>query len=239
MGYYPQESLYKPYKYHGYTVRGTPNCPLKYRQICHTWILWLCVSFPTFPGGPFLVFGTSCDDLQGLILMILFFVSCVRRPAWKLNFEPSPLSSILGGGNGAYPPKFSSSPVKSYLPNGKGSSSNHLFFQKRDKNCLNKTVFLQQNDDNLQFHWGPRKFCEWNQINQGNQETRKHRAIQKITKNKKNMNQQTIQKWGPRRNELARKRGNTNDLRQWPSCRLWQKKNQMNQCEPWKGGNIK
>ena len=28
-GYYPQESLYKPYKYHGYTVRGTPNCPLK------------------------------------------------------------------------------------------------------------------------------------------------------------------------------------------------------------------
>ncbi len=26
---YPyQESLYKPYKYHGYTVRGTPNCPL-------------------------------------------------------------------------------------------------------------------------------------------------------------------------------------------------------------------
>ena len=29
MGYYPQESLYKPYKYHGYTVRGTPNCPLR------------------------------------------------------------------------------------------------------------------------------------------------------------------------------------------------------------------
>ena len=29
MGYYPQESLYKPYKYHGYTVRGPPNCPLK------------------------------------------------------------------------------------------------------------------------------------------------------------------------------------------------------------------
>ena len=28
MGYYPQESLYKPYKYHGYTVRGTPHCPL-------------------------------------------------------------------------------------------------------------------------------------------------------------------------------------------------------------------
>ena len=28
MGYYPQESLYKPYKYHGYTVRGTLNCPL-------------------------------------------------------------------------------------------------------------------------------------------------------------------------------------------------------------------
>ena len=28
MGYYPQESLYKPYKYHGYTVRGTPNCAL-------------------------------------------------------------------------------------------------------------------------------------------------------------------------------------------------------------------
>ncbi len=28
MGYYPQESLYKPYKNHGYTVRGTPNCPL-------------------------------------------------------------------------------------------------------------------------------------------------------------------------------------------------------------------
>ncbi len=28
MGYYPQESLYKPYMYHGYTVRGTPNCPL-------------------------------------------------------------------------------------------------------------------------------------------------------------------------------------------------------------------
>ena len=28
MGYYPQESLYKPYKYHGYTVRGTSNCPL-------------------------------------------------------------------------------------------------------------------------------------------------------------------------------------------------------------------
>ena len=28
MGYYPQESLYKPYKYHGYTVRGTHNCPL-------------------------------------------------------------------------------------------------------------------------------------------------------------------------------------------------------------------
>ena len=26
--YCPQESLYKPYKYHGYTVRGTPNCPL-------------------------------------------------------------------------------------------------------------------------------------------------------------------------------------------------------------------
>ena len=23
MGYYPQESLYKPYKYHGYTVTGT------------------------------------------------------------------------------------------------------------------------------------------------------------------------------------------------------------------------
>ena len=22
------KSLYKPYKYHGYTVRGTPNCPL-------------------------------------------------------------------------------------------------------------------------------------------------------------------------------------------------------------------
>ena len=30
MGYYPQESLYKPYKYHGYTVRGTPNCPLTF-----------------------------------------------------------------------------------------------------------------------------------------------------------------------------------------------------------------
>ena len=30
MGYYPQESLYKPYKYHGYTVRGTPNCPLRF-----------------------------------------------------------------------------------------------------------------------------------------------------------------------------------------------------------------
>ena len=29
--YYPQESLYKPYKYHGYTVRGTPNCPLSER----------------------------------------------------------------------------------------------------------------------------------------------------------------------------------------------------------------
>ena len=28
MGYYPQESLYKPYKYHGYTVRGTPICQL-------------------------------------------------------------------------------------------------------------------------------------------------------------------------------------------------------------------
>ena len=28
MGYYHQESLYKPYKYHGYTVRGTPHCPL-------------------------------------------------------------------------------------------------------------------------------------------------------------------------------------------------------------------
>ena len=38
------------------------------------------------------------------------------------------------------------------------------------------------------------------------------------------MIQQTIQKWGPRRNELARKRGNANDLRQWPRCRLWQKK---------------
>ena len=25
------ESLYKPYKYHGYTVRGTPNCPLNDR----------------------------------------------------------------------------------------------------------------------------------------------------------------------------------------------------------------
>ena len=37
MGYYPQESLYKPSKYHGYTVRGTPNCPL---------ILWL--TFPLF-----------------------------------------------------------------------------------------------------------------------------------------------------------------------------------------------
>ena len=31
MGYYPQESLSKPYKYHGYTVRGTPNCPLNGR----------------------------------------------------------------------------------------------------------------------------------------------------------------------------------------------------------------
>ena len=29
MVYNPQESLYKPYKYHGYTVRGTPNCPLR------------------------------------------------------------------------------------------------------------------------------------------------------------------------------------------------------------------
>ena len=32
MGYYPQESLYKPYKYHGFIllgVHGTPNCPLK------------------------------------------------------------------------------------------------------------------------------------------------------------------------------------------------------------------
>ena len=27
-GLLSQESLYKPYKYHGYTVRGTPNCPL-------------------------------------------------------------------------------------------------------------------------------------------------------------------------------------------------------------------
>ena len=35
MGYYSQESLYKPYKYHGYTnVRGTPNCPLKMSGIC-------------------------------------------------------------------------------------------------------------------------------------------------------------------------------------------------------------
>ena len=32
MGYYPQESLYMPYKYHGYTVRGTPNCPLIHRK---------------------------------------------------------------------------------------------------------------------------------------------------------------------------------------------------------------
>ena len=24
------KSQYKPYKYHGYTVRGTPNCPLKH-----------------------------------------------------------------------------------------------------------------------------------------------------------------------------------------------------------------
>ena len=34
MGYYPQESLYKPYKYHGYTVRGTSNCPLN-QHVCH------------------------------------------------------------------------------------------------------------------------------------------------------------------------------------------------------------
>ena len=34
MGYYPQESLYKPYKDHGYTVRGTPNCPLKLNHSC-------------------------------------------------------------------------------------------------------------------------------------------------------------------------------------------------------------
>ena len=24
----PRMPIYKPYKYHGYTVRGTPNCPL-------------------------------------------------------------------------------------------------------------------------------------------------------------------------------------------------------------------
>ena len=35
MGYYPQESLYKPYKYHGYTVRGTPNCPLNSGEIAY------------------------------------------------------------------------------------------------------------------------------------------------------------------------------------------------------------
>ena len=34
MGYYPEESLYKPYKYHGYTVRGTPNCPLTLPAKC-------------------------------------------------------------------------------------------------------------------------------------------------------------------------------------------------------------
>ena len=33
MGYYPQESLYKPYKYHGYTVRGTPNCPFQVAKL--------------------------------------------------------------------------------------------------------------------------------------------------------------------------------------------------------------
>ena len=53
----------------------------------------------------------------------------------------------------------------------------------------------------------------------------KHGSIEQYKNNQKKMNQLTIQKWGPRRNELARKRGSANDLRQWPSCRLWQKKN--------------
>ncbi len=39
-GYYPQESLYKPYKYHGYTVRGTPNCPLNKGKFFKTSTGW-------------------------------------------------------------------------------------------------------------------------------------------------------------------------------------------------------
>ena len=52
-------------------------------------------------------------------------------------------------------------------------------------------------------------------------------ASSNTTQKQKNMNQQTIQQWGPRRTKLARKRGSANDLRQWPSCRLWQKKNEL------------
>ena len=51
MGYYPQESLYKPYKYHGYTVRGTPNCPLiltnqdsmESRARFFSWLRWIII----------------------------------------------------------------------------------------------------------------------------------------------------------------------------------------------------
>ena len=49
MGYYPQESLYKPYKYHGYTVRGTPNCPLKGNTWSYALIIynsWLLLPMP-------------------------------------------------------------------------------------------------------------------------------------------------------------------------------------------------
>ena len=54
MGYYPQESLYiyKPYKYHGYTVRGTPNCPLNGQQKSHLQVYRSSLGTPPWDWDP-------------------------------------------------------------------------------------------------------------------------------------------------------------------------------------------
>ena len=88
MGYYPQESLYKPYKYHGYTVGGTPNCPLKYTNLNPLNIPWF-FSRTIFFWCPKNVFGV--DQHLG-------FEQAHVEPKIGVGFYPPPNHPICSYG---------------------------------------------------------------------------------------------------------------------------------------------
>ena len=100
ISYYPQESLYKPYKYHGYTVRGTPNCPLIFQRILllklytHTFEVSgqrfgptpKTCTFKSRFGGPS---ETSKSETTGSSTKFSHLLKCFRKKQQELLFESS------------------------------------------------------------------------------------------------------------------------------------------------------